>query len=74
MYQNFIPYPDPMYIPGARLPMPEFGKMELARAYVPDQPYVGIFPVEEAIYKGTVFPNLHAAFPPPIGPFDNRRR
>lgn len=33
-------------------------KMQLARAYVPDQPYIGMFPPEEALKKGTIFPNL----------------
>ncbi|TDT63298.1 spore coat associated protein CotJA [Fonticella tunisiensis] len=30
----------------------------LARAYVPDQPYIGILPLDEALKKGVLFPNL----------------
>lgn len=33
-------------------------RMMLTRAYVPDQPYIGMFPLEEALRKGTIFPNL----------------
>jgi hypothetical protein len=33
-------------------------RMMLTRAYIPDQPYIGMFPLEEALRKGTIFPNL----------------
>jgi hypothetical protein len=42
-------------------PQPKMISMQLARAYVPDQPYSGLFPLDEALKKGTLFPNL--AFP-----------
>lgn len=32
--------------------------MQLARAYVPRQPYTRLFPLPEALMKGTIFPNL----------------
>ncbi|AEB74799.1 hypothetical protein CbC4_0116 [Clostridium botulinum BKT015925] len=47
--------------------------MQLVKAYFASQPYTGIFRVDEALYKGTVFPNIYAAYPPAIGQFDNRR-
>jgi hypothetical protein len=36
-----------------------------AHAYVPDQPYVGFFPLHEALMKGTIFPNLYGVYPVP---------
>ncbi|KYH28673.1 MULTISPECIES: spore coat associated protein CotJA [Clostridium] len=63
MYQNFMPCPDPVYMPFSRMPMPEMGDLMLARAYVPDQPYIGLLPLNEALAKGTVFPNLVVPFP-----------
>lgn len=35
----------------------------LARAYVLDQPYTGLFSLETALRVGTVFPNMLEAFP-----------
>lgn len=35
-----------------------FPPLKLAQAYVPLQKYVSIYPPEEAIKKGTVFPEL----------------
>ena len=32
--------------------------MQLARAYVPMQSFEGVFPPEEGLKKGTVFPDL----------------
>ena len=32
--------------------------LQLARAYVLNQPYTQIFPPEEALYQGTLFPEL----------------
>jgi hypothetical protein len=42
------------------MPMPkaQVVEMQLARAYVPDQPYIGLLPLSEALIKGTIFPNL----------------
>jgi hypothetical protein len=37
--------------------------MKLARAYVPDMPYIGLLPLNEALMKGTIFPNLAIPFP-----------
>lgn len=37
---------------------PKMVTMQLARAYVPDQPYTGMLPLDEALRKGTLFPNL----------------
>ncbi|KGN03118.1 hypothetical protein Z969_02245 [Clostridium novyi A str. 4570] len=74
MYQNFMPYMNPMYMLNTRNAMQPRWEMDLARIYFQPQPFVGIFPVDEAMYKGTVFPNLYAAYPPPIGQFDNRRK
>ncbi|MGI6226504.1 MAG: spore coat associated protein CotJA [Peptococcales bacterium] len=33
-------------------------EMQLARAYIIRQPYVRLFPLSEALMKGTIFPNL----------------
>ncbi|ADD02848.1 conserved hypothetical protein [Thermoanaerobacter mathranii subsp. mathranii str. A3] len=35
-----------------------FPHLKLARAYVPLQKYVSLYPPEEAIKKGTIFPEL----------------
>jgi hypothetical protein len=37
--------------------------LKLARAYVLNQPYTGLFPLEKALKVGTVFPNMYEAFP-----------
>lgn len=65
MYQNFIPYQDPMYVPFSRMPMPmpPTNELMLARAYIPNQPYIGLLPLDEALEKGTLFPNLVVPFP-----------
>jgi hypothetical protein len=34
-----------------------------ARAYVPFQPFVGLFPLDLALKKGTVFPNINVDYP-----------
>jgi hypothetical protein len=41
---------------------PNSGK-RLARAYVPMQPYIGLLPLNIALKKGTIFPNLVMPFP-----------
>ena len=37
--------------------------MVLARAYIPDQPFIGLLPLDVAFKKGTVFPNIDVNFP-----------
>ena len=37
--------------------------LQLARAYVPDQPYTGLFQLDMALRVGTLFPNMYEAFP-----------
>ncbi|WP_246582899.1 spore coat associated protein CotJA [Clostridium mobile] len=39
------------------------GNIQFARAYVPIQPYTGTFPLDEALRKGTLFPNLYIPYP-----------
>ncbi|WP_242943890.1 spore coat associated protein CotJA [Clostridium homopropionicum] len=39
------------------------GELELVRAYVVRQPYTGLFPLSEALHKGTIFPNLYMPYP-----------
>lgn len=64
MYQNFLPCPDPNYMPFFRGPMqPDCHQLMLARAYIPDQPYIGLLPLGQALMKGTIFPNLVVPFP-----------
>ncbi|HHW67296.1 MAG TPA: spore coat associated protein CotJA [Epulopiscium sp.] len=45
--------PMPMYMPK---------DVKLARAYVPDQPYERLFPLNEALMKGTLFANLYQPY------------
>lgn len=52
-YSKFNPY-QPLARDSEKVPM----RMMLTRAYVPDQPYIGMFPLEEGLRKGTIFPNL----------------
>ena len=40
------------------MPKTQVVEMQLARAYVPDQPYIGLLPLNEALITGTIFPNL----------------
>jgi hypothetical protein len=37
-------------------------EIKLARAYVPYQPYVRLYPLPEALMKGTIFPNLYQPY------------
>jgi hypothetical protein len=37
--------------------------LKLARAYVPDQPYTGLFQLDMALRVGTLFPNMYEALP-----------
>jgi len=63
MYQNFTPYSNPYFIPNTRSMMPPMGELELVRAYIVRQPYTGLFPLSEALHKGTIFPNLYMPYP-----------
>lgn len=40
----------------------EFLNMRLARAYIPFQFYTDAFPLEEALQKGTLFPELYRPY------------
>ncbi|MBA5850055.1 spore coat associated protein CotJA [Clostridium sp. cel8] len=41
------------------MPSPNmFPKLQLARAYIVPQPYVGLLPLDEALREGSIFPNL----------------
>ncbi|OPJ55375.1 spore coat associated protein CotJA [Alkalithermobacter paradoxus] len=51
---NCQPYPRPIN-------MGLYGK-KLARAYVPNQPYVGMVPLDEALRRGSLFPNLYQPY------------
>ncbi len=33
--------------------------LPLAHAYIPNQPYVGLVPLEEGFRRGSMFPNLY---------------
>lgn len=37
-------------------------EMQLARAYIPPQPYGRLFPLSEALAKGTIFANLYQPY------------
>lgn len=37
--------------------------MVLARAYIPDQPFIGLLPLDVAFKRGSVFPNLDVTYP-----------
>ncbi|MEY8763729.1 MULTISPECIES: spore coat associated protein CotJA [Clostridium] len=62
MHSNFVPYMNPgeYMIPSMFSAGP--GK-RLAQAYVPMQPYIGLLPLNTALKKGTVFPNLVIPYP-----------
>ncbi|MEL7565619.1 MAG: spore coat associated protein CotJA [Dehalobacterium sp.] len=36
--------------------------VKLAQAWVPDQPYECLFPLDEALEKGTIFPSLYQPY------------
>ena len=61
--QNYAPFfaPQQMRNPMSQQIMPI--TLMLARAYVPDQPYTGLFPLDMALSVGTLFPNMYEAFP-----------
>lgn len=43
--------------------LPHSSGRRLARAYVPMQPYIGLLPLNIALKKGTIFPNLAMPYP-----------
>ncbi|ADK16386.1 MULTISPECIES: spore coat associated protein CotJA [Clostridium] len=61
MYSKFVPHVNSRSMPSAGFPH-NSGK-KLARAYVPMQPYIGLLPLNMALKKGTIFPNLVMPFP-----------
>ncbi|UZQ51937.1 spore coat associated protein CotJA [Clostridium kluyveri] len=61
LYSRFIPYVNPQFMRNSNLP-PSSGR-RLARAYVPMQPYIGLLPLNIALKKGTIFPNLVMPYP-----------
>lgn len=61
--QNFMPYFDPSQMKNSINPPVMQMPLMLARAYVVDQPYTGLFSPEMALNVGTVFPNMYEAFP-----------
>lgn len=61
MYSKFVPHVNSRSMPSTSFP-PNSGK-RLARAYVPMQPYIGLLPLNIALKKGTIFPNLVMPFP-----------
>lgn len=62
MYQSFNPCMD--YMPNPMVnPYASMKKIRLTRAFIPDQPYISLFPLDEALKKGTLFPNLYIPYP-----------
>lgn len=37
--------------------------LELARAYMPIQTYVGLLPISEGLKRGSIFPNINLNYP-----------
>lgn len=59
-----MPYVNPIYMRGGSDDSGMMGMdTKLARAYVPDQPYLGLFPLDEGLRKGIMFPNLYTPYP-----------
>jgi hypothetical protein len=61
--QAFIPYFDPSQMRNQINSPTMLGQLMLARAYVLDQPYSGLFSLDMALKVGTIFPNMFEAFP-----------
>lgn len=38
------------------------GKWQLARPYIINQPFTSIYPLEEALKRGTIFPDLYKPY------------
>ncbi|CAB1251314.1 spore coat associated protein CotJA [Clostridium sp. MT-14] len=62
MYSKFAPYMNPEQYMIPSMFAADSGK-RLAQAYVPMQPYIGLLPLNVALQKGTVFPNLVIPYP-----------
>ncbi|MBP2032236.1 hypothetical protein J2Z42_000901 [Clostridium algifaecis] len=56
MYTKFVPYVNPGYMPSPAM-LPRMN-LQLARAYILPQPFVGLLPLDKALKSGTIFPNL----------------
>lgn len=63
MYQNFMPYMEPCHLRCSFNAAGTSETIELARAYIPRQSYIGLLPLNIAIRKGTVFPNINITYP-----------
>lgn len=37
-------------------------EIRLATAYIPNQPYVGLVPLQEGFHRGSMFPNLYQPY------------
>lgn len=37
-------------------------ELKLATAYIPNQPYVGLVPLQEGFHRGSMFPNLYQPY------------
>jgi len=61
--QDFIPYFNPAIMRNQKHSPAMVMPLMLARAYVLNQPYTGLFPLEKALMVGTIFPNMYDAFP-----------
>lgn len=62
MNQFYFPCMNPMYMQ-KQIPIPGGIKITISRAFIPDQPYIKMFPLDEALQKGTLFPNLYVPYP-----------
>lgn len=47
-----------------RMPGPDRGRMRLAHAYVPFQSFTNSYSPEEALRRGTLFPELYMPYRP----------
>jgi hypothetical protein len=61
--QDFIPYFNPALMRYQKHSPTMVMPLMLARAYVLNQPYTGLFSLEKALKVGTIFPNMYEAFP-----------
>ena len=63
MYQNYDQYIDSFYNRCNCNSMNMSSNLRLARAYVIDQPYSDLLPLNKALKYGTVFSNINLSFP-----------
>ena len=61
--KNFVPYFDSSQMRNPNNPPVMQMPLMLARAYVLNQPYTGLFSPDMALKIGTVFPNMYESFP-----------